>query len=185
MKKYVYILGIIVVILFNVFKLYFYEDDTVFNEDIKINEEVEVLEYNNTKSKKVKLNEKKDINNVNYIDLIEIGISDKMSNEILNYIEFKGTIENFNEFKKISRFSNSNIEKLKNNFVINKGVLSIKKHNINELSEKELIYLGISKKEREKILEYTKKNKITDRKTLYKLINEKTIERIENQIKFN
>lgn len=174
----------IVLISINILRILYYSnyDKTIINEDVEINKKIEILNY--PKNEDIYISSKKDFSNVKYIDLVENGFTDKKANDILDYLDFVGSIQNFEELKNIPRFSVKDIEKIKEYFYINEENYFPKKHNINELNELELSYLGISKKEREKIIKKIKKTKILNEEELLNIISQKTYDKIYNKIYF-
>lgn len=186
MKKLILFILFIFVVLFNIFN---FKDETQIYDDIEINEEIKVLEYKDeneylkTSDENEKI-EKKDINIVSYIYLIEIGLTDKKANDFIEYRNFVGTVRNFDELKKIPNFTKKYIEILKEKTEIKLDNLLLNKYDINELNERQLKFLGISKKEIDKFLEYRKDNKIYDKKDLEKIFKEKTLKNIDEFIQF-
>lgn len=179
MKKY---LLIIFFIILAIFKIIEFDDSTNVLEEIEINEEIQVLKYDDEKEKK---DEKKlDINTITYIDLINIGLTNKKAIDFLEYRDFIGVIQNFDEIKKIPNFSKKYVEIMINNTFIKDGELLLNRYDINELNEKQLRFLGVNKKEIEKFMLYIKDNKIHSEKDLEKVFNKKTIENIRNHLYF-
>ena len=127
-------------------------------ETVEIREVLEYKEYN--------FNNKKNINDIDYDDLKNIKISKKKFEEILEYKNIMGVIKKIDDLKNISRMSENDIYKLKQFFDDDNSDKEYKAININNASEKELRYMGFSKKSIEKIKNTKKISNMIDLKEL-------------------
>ena len=127
-------------------------------ETVEIREVLEYKEYN--------FNSKKNINDIDYDDLKNIKISKKKFEEILEYKNIMGVIKKIDDLKNISRMSENDIYKLKQFFEDDNSNKEYKAININKASEKELRYMGFSKKSIEKIKSAKKISNMIDLKEL-------------------
>ena len=125
---------------------------------IPINEEIEYKIYGDESSKK-------EINEISYEDAKKIGITKNKLDKILAYKEYMGAIEKVDELKDISRFTEKDINTLKNYFVDSKNINYVS-HNINNATEEQLRYLGLSKKSVKKIKEYGKLTNMVELKEI-------------------
>lgn len=165
---------------------YFYkaEDSTVYKEDIPINEEVSVYTYGKDANLVIQQSTKKDINKASYVDIVESGISVNKASEVIDLINLYGSISQLEILKNIPRFTKNDLDRIRKNFAIDTNSLFVKKSDINKITEKQMIYLGIKPNERQKLLEYRKNNRIWNKDDLSNILSEKTVQQIEKYIKY-
>lgn len=179
---------ILLLLLISLISYFFFnEDSTVYTEDIPINEELQIYTYSSkgTIKETIQTNiQKKDINKSSYVDIVEAGISVNKASDVIDLINLVGSISQLEMLKNIPRFSNTDLDRIKKNFEVDPNNLLVKKSDINKLSDKEMTFLGISSKERNKISEYRKNNIILNENDLKKLISLNTLQKIAKYIKY-
>ncbi len=124
---------------------------------------------------------KLDINLVDIKDITGNGISYSIAEKIVYYREKTGTINSFEELKNIKGIGNKKIKLIENLFCINntgkKNVV-----NINDLSEEELLWYGLDKKEIKKIISWKYENgSINSNLDLIKILGETKYNKVKSQ----
>ena len=156
---------------------------------IEINEEVEYQKEGAEKLNKIE--SKKDINTVTYGELIKLGFTKKQSEKIIEFKKFIGKIENLEDLKRIPRFGDTGLSKVKKtlyinteNTVENNVTDNEKKYNINKISDDEMKLLGLTKKEIKDVKLLREKGEIRSNIDLKEIFSEKRYSEIERSIEF-
>ncbi|WP_068268886.1 hypothetical protein [Caviibacter abscessus] len=129
---------------------------------VEINENIEYQTYS----------EKKSINNLTYDDFKNSKLSSKKVQEIIEYKKYMGAIKTVDELRFISRFSDDDIEIIKQIFTDETHDVNYKSHNINIATKKQLKFLGLSSKDVNKIINYRKNKNIENLIELKSIISE-------------
>ena len=135
------------------------------NSFVDINENIEYQTYD----------EKKSINNIDYLDFKNTSISNRKIQEILEYKDYMGAINNVSELEVISRITKEDINILKELFKDEKFYSSYRAHNINKATRKQLKFIGFSNKNINKILKYRANKEIENLIELKDIIGDEKI----------
>ena len=115
---------------------------------------IKKIESNNSEEKG-----KIEVNGASLKDMVSIGIPLKTAESIVEYRDKTGCIYSIDELDNISGVGAKTMEKLRERLYTDLALgLKKKQININKISEKELLWLGMSKKEIKKIELWKEKN---------------------------
>ncbi len=150
-------------------------------------EENKVADYEITFLEKVEREGKiLDINNSEVKDFINEGLNIKVAKEVKAYIEFTGKVEKIDELIRIKGIGEKTVEKLKTKFFIDDTRGKKKKLDINNATEKNLLWYGFSTKEIKKILDFKReKGKIFSNVELITIIGEERYNILGKDISYN
>ncbi len=110
-------------------------------------------------SPKVEEKGKIEVNQADVKDMLSVGISLKISEEIVKYREQTGCIRDIEEIDCLSGVGVKIMEKIRERLYVDTTLeLNKKTLNINKISEEELIWLGLSKKESKEIIKWKRSN---------------------------
>lgn len=142
--------------------------------------------YTYSSDKELRNEDKVDINTASLKELLEVGISSRFAEMILDYRNFVGRIDKMEDLERIKGIGRKTVAKFKKNLKVEKNSgPSLKKFNINEISEKEMSYLGFTKKEIKKITTFRKeKGGIYSNIEMMDLLTSKRYKKFEEQLRY-
>ena len=181
-KNTQYILYVFLLILFGYFGMKY------FNQNSNDSELIVKIEKLKMDSNTIEMNkcDKIDINKAEDKDFVIKKVSEKRKENIIEFRKFWGKIENMDDLTFIKGIGSKTVEKLKEDFYVDETNLNKViglKININEVKEKELVWLGLDKKELENFEKWkNKKGIVFSNLDLMKIVKTETYEKIKNKI---
>lgn len=181
-KNSQYTLYVVLLILVGFFGMKYLKQDS---EESELIVKIEKLKMD---SHTIEMNkcDKIDINKAEKKDFIIKKVSKRRTNNIIEFRKFWGRIEDMDDLTFIKGIGVKTLEKLKEDFYVDEMNLNKVRGisiNINKVKEKELIWLGLDKKELEKLKKWkSEKGIIFSNLDLMKIIKSKTYEKIKNKV---
>jgi competence protein ComEA len=125
----------------------------------KTENSIKKINIKKIESPKVVEKGKIEVNQADIRELVSVGISLKISEKIVNYREKTGCIINIEEIDCLSGIGVKTMEKIRERLYVD-TTLKLRKNilNINKVSEEELIWLGLTKKESKNIIKWKNSN---------------------------
>lgn len=150
----------------------------------KPDREEEKIKITKVKSEITAEKGKIDVNRAEIKDMVSMGISLKIAETIVEYRDKTGCIENIEELDCLSGVGAKTMEKLRESLYAGSlDEMRKKRVNINKISEKELVWIGLNKKEVKAVLNWRSSNgDISSNLDLMKVVGEERYQELKDKV---